>query len=121
MAGQHDRELVLVADDEEAVRYFVSFALRVGGFEVVEASDGLEALSWAAAYSGAIDLLLTDCAMPRMDGVRLSEQLAALHPETRILFMTGQWNGLAPRGPVLLKPFAAGDLLDRVRSVLGIR
>jgi two-component system, cell cycle sensor histidine kinase and response regulator CckA len=111
--------LILVAEDEDIVRGFVSRALRSCGFEVVEARDGKDALTWAASYGGRIDLLLTDCIMPRLDGIGLSEQLTLLHPETQVLFMTGCWVDLAvPTGLVLQKPFRAADLIERVGMLL---
>lgn len=120
VARHAEETLILVAEDEDIVRGFVSGALRSRGFDVVEARDGKEALSWAANYGGRIDLLVTDCIMPRLDGVGLSEQLTLLHPETQVLFMTGCWVDLAvPAGLVLQKPFGAADLIARVGTLLG--
>jgi DNA-binding response OmpR family regulator len=119
MSSAQERALVLVADDEEVVRAFVACALRSGGFRVVEACDGEDALSWAAQYHGRIHLLVTDCAMPRLDGVKLSERLKSFHPETGVLFITGCWSGLtAPAEQVLYKPFGVRDLLERVESLV---
>ncbi len=120
VARHAEGTLILVAEDEDIVRGFVSDALRRRGFEVVEARDGKDALTWAASYGGRIDLLLTDCIMPRLDGIGLSEQLTLLHPETQVLFMTGYWVDLAvPAGLVLQKPFGAADLIARVGILLG--
>lgn len=59
------------------------------GFEIEEACDGPEALSLCGNGAGP-DLLLTDVAMPCMDGVQLAERVSALHPNARVLYMSGQ-------------------------------
>ena len=111
--------VVLVADDDEAVRSFMASALRNRGFNVVEAKDGLDALSWADGYRGRIHLLVTDCAMPKMDGIQLAERLNSLHPETQILFVTGCWTGPLPSDErVLHKPFGVKDLFEKVEGLL---
>jgi DNA-binding response OmpR family regulator len=114
-----DGKLVLVAEDDDAVRGFVSAYLRLNGFKVVDLPNGSEALSWAARHAGKIDLLITDYAMPLLDGLKLAKNLTAVHPETRVLFMTGYWYELSlPSDQVLRKPFLATELMKRVQMTL---
>jgi CheY-like chemotaxis protein len=95
------------------------------GYEALEAADADAALALAADRAGRIDLLLTDVAMPGMNGRELAERLRRHHPDTRVLFMSGYAEDevLArgvDRGAVelLRKPFRTDELAARVRKVL---
>lgn len=78
---------VLIAEDDTAVREFVSRALLHGGHEVATANDGLEALD---ELNGAIyDLLVTDIVMPNLDGIALALKVAQDYPLMPVLLMTG--------------------------------
>src|ERR1043165_2985394 len=65
---------IMTVDDSASVRQMVSFTLRSAGYEVVEATDGEDAL---ARLQGAIHLVLTDLNMPRMDGIELVRRIRA--------------------------------------------
>lgn len=78
---------ILVAEDEPAVREFVSRALQQGGHEVTAVEDGLAALQ--ALGDDVFELLLTDIRMPRLDGITLALKVAKDHPNVTILMMTG--------------------------------
>ena len=78
---------VLVAEDDPAVREFVSRALAHGGHEVATASDGMEALGELTGT--AFDLLVTDIVMPNLDGIALALKVAQDYPEMPVLLMTG--------------------------------
>jgi two-component system cell cycle sensor histidine kinase/response regulator CckA len=80
---------VLVVDDEPQVRSLLRSLLARQGYEVMEAGDGEEALS-LCEQGGCFDVLLTDVVMPRMDGLQLSERVAAIMPRIRVLFMSGR-------------------------------
>jgi two-component system chemotaxis response regulator CheY len=67
---------ILAVDDSASMRQVVSLTLKEAGYEVVLASDGVEALEWAR--SGVVDLVLTDVHMPRMDGITLVRELREL-------------------------------------------
>ena len=117
--------VVLVADDEPSVLRSVACILRYAGYTVLEAASAEVALCLGRGYEGAIDLLLADVLMPRMNGAALADRFAALHPETRYLFMAGLPNhpevvaGVLERGrPFLPKPFPLQQLLQRVAEVL---
>ena len=78
---------ILVAEDERAVRDFVSRALAHHGHTVTAVADGAEAIE--ALTAEQFDLLLTDIVMPVMDGIALALKVARDWPEVRILLMTG--------------------------------
>jgi two-component system cell cycle sensor histidine kinase/response regulator CckA len=89
----------------------------------LEAANGREALQVAECHSGQIDLLLTDVVMPELSGPQLAEALRPLHPEMRVLYVSGYCDSrLAAHfdSPVdvLLKPNMPDELLDRVRRAL---
>lgn len=69
---------ILAVDDSASMRQMVGFTLRRAGYEVVEATDGVEALEYARG--NAVDLVLTDVNMPRMDGITLVRELRQLNP-----------------------------------------
>lgn len=80
--------VVLVVDDDEAVRAVAAKVLRKVGYAVLEASGADEAMEIAGDGDHSIDLLLTDVIMPGMGGRELSERLRARQPELRVLFMS---------------------------------
>lgn len=119
------RETVLVVDDEEAVRVLEATALSRLGYTVLAAKDGVEAAELAAAHSGPIHLVVTDCVMPRMGGRELAAALRDIRPGTKVLFMSGHTEDEALLAAIaqeqtafLPKPFTPGTLAARVREVL---
>jgi two-component system cell cycle sensor histidine kinase/response regulator CckA len=118
-------ETILLVEDEKTVRELVRLTLQAEGYTVLEADSGSEALSLAKHYQGQIDLLMTDVVMPHMNGRELAEQLKALYPQLRILFMSGYTNETIVRHGVLAteikflpKPFSPVTLTSKVREVL---
>ena len=116
-------ETILVAEDEPAVRALVRNTLERQGYRVLEARDGGEALAMAHEYSGRIDLLLTDVAMPVMDGRELASRLRHSFTGLRVIYMSGYVDDvlrpMEPRnGPFFQKPFTATALAQLVREVL---
>jgi two-component system, cell cycle response regulator CpdR len=79
---------ILLAEDEEALRRFVSRALKLDGHDVVEACDGAQGLDCLRNGTG-YDLILSDIRMPVLDGIALAHAAAEEFPATRILLMTG--------------------------------
>jgi PAS domain S-box-containing protein len=121
----HGSEVVLLVEDEDAVRTLAARVLRKFGYRVVEANDGEHALQVARSYQGQIALLLTDVVMPRMGGQQLAEQLAAARPGIKVLFMSGYTDNalvnndrLGLQVELLHKPFTPSSLTARVRMVL---
>jgi two-component system, cell cycle sensor histidine kinase and response regulator CckA len=118
-------ETVLVVEDDSSVREIAVRALRARGYQVVEAANGVEALSLAERLGHRIDLLVTDMVMPQMGGLDLAEKLRANRPRLRALFTSGytedsnsQLRGIED-ARFLQKPFTGSALARRVREVLG--
>jgi len=117
-----DGGTVLVVDDDDDVRRMVERALRRASYTVMTATSGADALARARAYPGAIDLLLTDVAMPGMTGQELIRELSAERPGLQVVFMSGYHQG-APIDPrrFVAKPFDRATLLSTVADVLAHR
>ena len=81
-------ETILLAEDEAEVRSLIAKSLRLHGYTVIEACNGIEALELAGERE-SIDLLLTDVVMPGMNGRELFEQLSERHPDLPVLFTSG--------------------------------
>ena len=116
---------ILVAEDEEIVRRTVRNILMLAGYEVIEASDGHQALAQAADHPGAIDLLLTDVVMPDVDGPHLAQQISATRPDMKVIYMSGHADQrlddehlTGSRTDFLQKPFTAENLIQNVRDTL---
>ncbi|HET7463630.1 MAG TPA: PAS domain S-box protein [Longimicrobium sp.] len=116
---------VLLAEDEVTVRRLAVRVLQRGGFAVLEAADGEEALTVAREYAGSIDLLVTDLVMPRMGGRDLAARLRGVRPQVPVVYVSGyaeeavQRDGvLDPGARFLPKPFTAEQLLDAVHAAL---
>ena len=113
------RGTILVAEDQCQIRELTSGILRDHGYTVLEAADGLEAFEILTRHAETVDLLLTDWWMPRMDGSELCRRLSRIHPETRVLVMSGSLDG-EPRGDIafLQKPFTLPRLIRMVDELL---
>ena len=117
---------VLVVEDAEAIRRIAVRALERGGYQVLEAGDGLEALQ-VLARAADVALVVTDLNMPRLGGLELARQLEASRPDLPVLFMTGYSEELAevsraaPTIACLTKPFTAAQLLEHVAARLAQR
>lgn len=115
---------VLVVEDAEAIRKMVCSMLAQSGYNCLEAGDGEEALQLVAKCVEAIDLVLTDMTMPRMNGKDLAHHLARQRPEIRIVFMSGYMDDPSVRemerwsSAFLAKPFTAAALTSKVREAL---
>lgn len=114
---------VLLAEDEAMLRLIAVEMLEDAGFQVFEASDGVEALS-LLRDNPDITLLVSDIKMPRMDGYGLLEAGLALKPDLKVLLMTGYAD--VPLPPmlkardirILHKPFMLDDLVAIVATIL---
>ena len=119
------KETILVVDDESSIRGYVRNILRIEGFQLLEAVDGMDALEQVERRAATIDLLVTDVRMPRMDGIALAHSLIELFPGTTVLYMSGYTdNAIASSGVLtrehafLQKPFTPLALADKVRETL---
>lgn len=116
-------ETILLVEDEELVRRITVEILKDLGYRVFEASGGTEALEFAGSFDEPIDLLLTDMMMPQMNGSEVAEKITALHPETTVLFMSGDGDdqdiaGGGSKKEFLGKPFSPTALAVKVREIL---
>jgi signal transduction histidine kinase/CheY-like chemotaxis protein len=118
-------ESILVVEDETEVRELASEFLRAGGYTILEAKDGAEAVEMVAANQKELHLLLTDMVMPGMSGAELAKILRKARPDLRVIYMTGyaefsgKYGDMAEGAAgVLQKPFSRITLLEKVREVL---
>jgi two-component system cell cycle sensor histidine kinase/response regulator CckA len=118
--------VVLVAEDDAAVRQAVSTVLRRAGYVVLDAAGPIEALALARDYREPIDLLLTDAVMPLSSGKELADRLHDLRPGVRVIYMSGYTDrDIVHHGVLdaevnfLPKPITPAPLLDLVARVLG--
>ena len=116
------RGVVLVVDDEEAVRWVARRVLEADGWEVVEAVDGQAALQVIAQREGRLALVVTDLNMPRVSGRELAEVVSVFHPGLPVLGITGFLSAVNHdrRLPILPKPFTPGSLVQAVRMACGM-
>lgn len=109
---------ILLAEDDDSMRHYLTRALEKSGYEVVAVDRGTAAVPYLE--SEHFDLLLTDIVMPEMDGIELAQQAAAITPSTRVMFITGfaavilRAGQVAPEAKVLSKPFHLKDLVLEV-------
>ena len=118
-------ETVLLVEDEELVRDLGVRVLERLGYRVLQAADGHEAVALTRGYGERIDLLLTDVVMPGMHGRELADELAPIHPETKVLFTSGYTDdaivhhGVLDEGVSFIgKPYSPSALAKKVRDVL---
>ncbi len=118
-------ETVLAVEDDPLVREITARTLRKGGYQVLVAGSGAEALEVAARLQGRLHLLVTDVVMPGVDGRALADELHRRKPGVRVLYVSGytqdviSHHGVLDTGVELLpKPFTSGALLARVRAIL---
>jgi len=119
------QETVLLVEDEEAVRNMAEEMLHSNGYEVLGASNGLEAIKVSEDHDGPIELMVTDVVMPQLGGRELAEKLAVTRPEMRVLYMSGYTDDaivhhgvLDGRAAFLEKPFTPDALAIKIREVL---
>ena len=84
---RHD--LILLVDDDPAVRHLVRTILNREGYQVLEAADGNNALTLARKLGGAIDLIVTDIEMPGMDGRALGKAIRETYPNVPVIYISG--------------------------------
>ncbi|HXX73601.1 MAG TPA: response regulator [Nitrospiraceae bacterium] len=117
------RATILLVEDDADVRVAVRDMLRQTGYEVQEATDGVEALSLLSKSTVYPHLILTDVMMPRMTGPQLAKRIDALMPMVKVLYMSGYANEnlesmKGQRLAFIPKPFNSRDLLRKVRETL---
>jgi two-component system, cell cycle sensor histidine kinase and response regulator CckA len=119
-------EVVLVAEDEPALRSLMTLTLTELGYRVISARDGLEAVREFETHAAEIALVMLDVVMPHFDARATYERIRVLRPDVKVLFTTGYAPAstrLAPllesgRVPVLEKPFTPVALASKVRATI---
>ena len=118
-------ETILVVEDESSLRWLTCQMLAQFGYSVLEAQDPSHALALVRERAGDIDLLITDVVMPGLNGRQLARQVLQLHPDIKILLMSGYTAEIAARTEgdeaalaFLEKPFTPEELGAKVREVL---
>ena len=116
------RGVVLLVDDEDAVRWIARRVLEADGWEVLEAPDGEVALQMIGEREGRLALVVTDLNMPRVSGRELAEVVSVFHPGLPVLGITGFLSAVSHdrRLPILPKPFTPGSLVQAVRMACGM-
>jgi two-component system cell cycle sensor histidine kinase/response regulator CckA len=119
------QDTILLVEDEEAVRSFAARALKLRGYQVLEASGGEEALELVRRHAATIHLLITDVVMPNMDGPTLVRAVRRLRPDMAVIFMSGyaeeafrRHDENAAELHFLAKPFGLKQLAAKVKDVL---
>jgi len=121
------KQTILIVDDSPTVLKFVSYSLKSSGFEVVSASDGMNALEKISAIERKIDLVITDLNMPNMDGYTLISKLRnnIEYTETPIIILSSEEDESDIRmgsdvgaDSYLIKPFKSSVLLQEVNKYL---
>jgi two-component system, cell cycle sensor histidine kinase and response regulator CckA len=116
------RTLILLVEDEAAIRVMTAMVLRRRGYLVQEASSGEEALRWAQSSREKIDLLVTDVLMPGINGPELAEVLQSRGAELKVLFLSGHppdCGGVVQReAGFLQKPFTFDAVAKKIKEIL---
>jgi PAS domain S-box-containing protein len=114
---------VLLVEDEESLRTLTRSILEQGGYAVIEACNGMEAIEIAREAAGPIHLLLTDMVMPGMNGQAVAEKIGELFPGIRVAYMSG-YTGFTTREAaslnaiIIAKPFTRNILLQKLSEAL---
>jgi len=112
---------ILVVDDDESIRKFVSRILGQQGYKVLLAASGEEALVQSREYKGVVHLLLSNIQMPGITGIELGAQINVERPELRVMLMSGYTSGMLVLNEswhFLHKPFIPAQLLTLVSKIL---
>lgn len=119
------KETVLLAEDDAMVRNLAKTVLERAGYHVLLAKDGMEAMQLFEKFHDEVDVALLDVVMPNMGGVEAFEQMRALRPVLKALFVSGyssnaiHTNFVLHQGVELLqKPYGPESLLRALRAVL---
>ncbi len=120
-------ETILLLEDEESLRQVTCECLTTNGYNVLQAGRGNHAIEVAEQYKGPIALIVSDVVLPDMSGPSVATRLRALHPEAKVLYVSGYAEvpvaqQLIADGAILLqKPLSRGDLLSKVDEMLHLR
>ncbi len=118
-------EKILLVEDETSVRNVATTALKMFGYQVVEASSGVEAGNVAASIGGEFAMLITDLVMPGIGGIELANRLREKYPHIEVLCLSGYSETMISDQQIsyafLSKPFTIQQLMGKVREILDRR
>ncbi|MRR56209.1 MAG: PAS domain S-box protein [Deltaproteobacteria bacterium] len=122
---QSGTETILLAEDDETVRAMNAMAFEGAGYRVLQAHDGQDAITKFIEHKEAVDLLVFDVIMPKKDGKRAYEEICAIRPDIKVLFISGYTKDIVLTKGVLedeiffiAKPFRPQELLVLIRDIL---
>jgi PAS domain S-box-containing protein len=125
LGSERGAETILLLEDQDALRQVTGELLGAGGYRVLAAATGAEALTLVRSHPGPIHLLVTDVVMPGLSGPEVARAVTAVRPETRVLYTSGYTDdAVLQRGIVasevafIQKPFTATALASKVRELL---
>ncbi len=115
---------VLIAEDEAAIREFIVINLKRGGYEVLEAEDGAQALELYEACGGDVDVALLDVMMPNVDGLEVCKKLRTRNNNIGIIMLTAKTQEMDKITGLMMgaddyvtKPFSPSELVARVDAI----
>ena len=118
-------ETILLVEDQQEVRQLAAQILQTAGYQIIESHHPSDALQLVQTQNEPIHLLITDIVMPGMNGKELADQVIALRPEIKVLYISGYTENiivlqgvLKPNVNYLSKPFSPAQLTARVAEVL---
>lgn len=116
-------QTVLIVDDDAAIRNAAAEFLKIGGFKVLQAPNGSEALALVEKGGFKLDLLVTDIVMTGLDGIQLSHELLRNNPGLRVLYVSGdsgksQGVEPGPRKQIMQKPFRLDVMNQKIKDML---
>ena len=112
---------ILVVDDDPGILKFISTYLKIAGYRVLTASNGLEGLAVFRSNSDLIDLIITDLKMPKMSGYEMAAQIRKISPKIKIICMSGFAEEKCPEClRILAKPFSIAELRTHVDEILSL-
>ncbi|HCW94036.1 MAG TPA: hybrid sensor histidine kinase/response regulator [Flexistipes sinusarabici] len=118
-------ETVLIVEDEEAILHISEKMLETLGYNLLTANNPLDAIKIAKDYNGNIDIIVTDVVMPDMNGKEMSEKITKLHPNAKVLFISGYtFNVIGQHGlfeenvNFIQKPFNVREFRSKIREIL---
>ena len=116
---------VLIAEDEKSIREFITINLKLGGYNIVEAADGIEAIALFDANEDKIDVALLDIMMPGKDGIEVCKHIRNKNSNTGIIFLSAKTQEQDKIGGLIsgaddyiTKPFSPSELLARIEVLL---
>lgn len=116
---------ILVVDDDASYRKLLTYQLTKAGYQVLIASDGLEALSWIQSPHHRPDLMLLDLLMPRFSGLDVLERLKTLSYKLPVILISGAERSIAREGTLMAspnafikKPLVMQNLFQQIETLL---